>query len=146
MNWTTRATAVTTGSPEAVWALWVDVSAWPTWDHEIEFARIHGPFEVGTTGVVKARGGPKARFTLTDVHEGYGFSDQTRLPLATVTFHHRMRREDGALLLEHEVTISGRSTFLFKRIVGAKIARGLPAAVTALARQAGPPTPAPQVE
>jgi hypothetical protein len=55
--------------------------------------------------------------------------------MVKVDFHHRLHRDGATIRIEHEVTMSGPLTFLFKRIIGTKLAHGLPAAVAALAQQ-----------
>ncbi len=57
-------TVETTASPEAIWEIWQDVANWNTWDHDIEFSAIDGPFKAGTTGNLKPKGGPVVTLSL----------------------------------------------------------------------------------
>ena len=136
MSWSTRAWEDTTASPDEVWALWADVAGWPAWDHEVVSAELRGPFEVGTTGELKPKGGPKSRFTITKLVKGHEFVMRSTLPFASLEFRHTMQRNGSRTRIEHEVIMTGPLTFVFKRLIGEKIAIGLPTAITTLARQA----------
>ncbi|MBU6152980.1 MAG: SRPBCC family protein [Bdellovibrionales bacterium] len=135
-EWSTRASAKTRARPEQVWKLWTDVQAWSQWDHEVEVSSLEGAFVVGAQGVLKPRGGPMTRFTLTRVEPPVAFSNRSSLPLATLDFVHTLRTEDGETVIEHQVTMRGPLTFLFSRLLGKNIARGLPTVVKNLARTA----------
>lgn len=134
--WIAEASAVTTASPDAIWALYEQVRSWKEWDQEVEWSRLDGPFEVGSAGVLKPKGGPASRFRLTGVERGRRFSDITRLPLATLAFEHTLTPTEGGTRIHHQVTIRGPLAFLFSRVIGRKIAAGLPHAVGALAQAA----------
>jgi hypothetical protein len=54
-------------------------------------------------------------------------------PLVTVDFHHTLSVADGITTIEHSVVMNGPLTPVFRRIIGTKIAKGLPTAVAALA-------------
>ncbi|WP_243407855.1 radical SAM protein [Frankia canadensis] len=44
-------------TPHDIWAVWVDVNAWRTWDDGIESSRLNGRFTVGSTIGLTRRGG-----------------------------------------------------------------------------------------
>lgn len=135
--WSTEASTVTPASPEAVWALYEQVGAWNAWDHEVEWSRLDGPFQAGSSGVLKPKGGPASKFRLTAVEQGRRFADLTRLPLAVLSFEHTLTPEpSGGTRIHHRVTLRGPLTFLFSRVIGRNIAAGLPGAVKALAQAA----------
>jgi hypothetical protein len=133
MTWQTTASATTTAEPARIWALWSNVSSWNSWDHEVVSSTLNGAFALGTTGTRKPRGGPTTRFVLTDVRPMVSFSDRSRLPLATLDFHHTLLVADGITTIEHSVVMNGPLTPVFRRIIGTKIAKGLPIAVAAFA-------------
>ncbi|MFO0095925.1 MAG: hypothetical protein ACK54K_16665, partial [Gemmatimonadaceae bacterium] len=60
----------------------------------------------------------------------------SRLPLATIDFIHTVQRDGHDTVIVHRVEMAGPLTFLFRRLIGASIARGLPAVVDRLARVA----------
>jgi hypothetical protein len=132
-----------TATPEQVWALWADVEHWHEWDHEVLSSSINGAFAVGATGVLKPKGGPSVRFSLTEVNPMAGFSNVASLPLTKLEFHHRVVPHGDGSRIEHTVVLRGLLTFFFRRVLGVKIARSLPDVVASLAQSAstvGTPT------
>jgi Polyketide cyclase / dehydrase and lipid transport len=136
MSWTTDASVETNAPPETVWALWTDVENWPTWDQEVQHAKIQGPFATGTKGTLKPKGGPQSSFTMTDTVPFRSFTSRSKLPLTTLDFHHTLHVNGATTTVEHRVVMSGPLTFLFRRLIGTKIQRGLPHAVAELGRLA----------
>lgn len=136
MAWTTEASTVTQAGTTAVWRLWSDVEGWHRWDEEIAWSRLYGPFEVGTRGVLKPRGGPQASFETTEVRRERAFVDRTRLPLARIDFLHKMEPVEGGTRIVHGVRISGPFSPVFARLLGPGFEKGLPKAVRSLARLA----------
>lgn len=135
--WTTEARATAKASPETVWELWSNVDGWKEWDPAVEWSSIGGPFAEGTRCELKPKGGPKAKAVLTDVRPGEGFSDRTRLPLANLGFSHEVERVgEGTTRITHRIEISGPLSFLFARLMGTNMEKGLPEAVRNLARLA----------
>jgi hypothetical protein len=127
--WTFQHTETTTATPEQLWDLYREPTAWPEWDHQLEDVTVDGPFETGSTGTIKPVGGPRTRFRMVEVTEKVSFTDVTRLPLATMRFDHRI--EPGAIV--HRVTITGPLSPLFARVIGRKVAADLPTAMRTLA-------------
>ncbi|WP_020525126.1 SRPBCC family protein [Catelliglobosispora koreensis] len=126
-------TEITAASPAQLWARYAVPETWAQWDHDVESATIGGPFANGTKGILKPAGGPKVRFELQDVIENMSFTDTSSLPLAKMTFAHRIEQSGTGARFTHSVKITGPSSFLFGRIIGKKIAAGLPGAMRALA-------------
>lgn len=136
MSWSTQATSRTKASRESVWKLWANVSGWSRWDDTVASSQLEGAFAVGTRGSLKPKGGPTTSFVLTHVEPNVAFTNRSSLPLATLTFVHTLRVEGGETVIEHRVEMTGPLTFLFRRLIGANIASGLPAVVEQLARAA----------
>jgi hypothetical protein len=110
------------------------VAAWPRWDDGVEWARLDGAFAAGVRGEMKPKGGPKTRFELLTVDAGRGFSDRSFLPLTHLDFEHRVEPAgDGQVTVTHTIRFHGPLAFFFRRVIGKKIAAGLPGAVKALA-------------
>lgn len=125
-------TAKTKASRGAVWKVWSDVANWNRWDQEIESARINGDFILGQTGELKPKGGPKAKTKIIELTPLRSFSDQTDLPLAKLRFDHRMDEIDGSLQITHKISVSGPLGFLFSKILGKNLKRGLERALPKL--------------
>ena len=132
--WTFEHTETTTSAPAQLWARYAEPATWPEWDHETAAVTVQGPFEAGTRGTLKPVKGPTARFTLTEVTPCVGFTDVSRLPLARLTFTHRIDPPPTGSLFTHRVTLHGPLAPLFARVIGKNIAASLPAAMRALAR------------
>ncbi len=129
-------TEETTATREALWERYADPPGWPEWDQETAEVTLDGAFTPGSTGSLRPATGPRVRFTLTDVSPPDGFTDVTRLPLARMTFTHRLEEVTGGTRITHTVTITGPLSPLFGRVIGAKVAAGLPEAMRRLARLA----------
>ena len=137
--WSHEESVEVNAAPAKVWALWQDVGSWPRWDAEVEWSRLDGDFAVGTRGALKPKGGPVTRFELTALEPGRGFTDVTRLPLTRLRFVHRLEPSGQGARISHRVEMEGPLTFLFSRLIGRNIARGLPHAMRALATLAEAP-------
>lgn len=137
--WTFEHTETTSATPAQLWARYTDPTRWPEWDHETERVTIDGPFAAGTTGTLKPVKGPKTKFRMLEVTPFEGFSDVSRLPLALLTFTHRLQKAADGTRFTHAVSITGPLAPVFARVIGANIAAGLPAAMRRLAGLAEQP-------
>lgn len=77
-------------SAEAVWALYEDVTTWPSWDAEAELITRDGPFLAGSTGTMKFKGQEPLRYRLTKVEPLREFVDETALDAFVVRVSHRL--------------------------------------------------------
>lgn len=134
-TWSYEQRVPTTASAERIWQLWSQPETWSAWDHDIEWARLEGPFSEGARGTMKPKGGPVVPFTLLTVEPGRSFSDSSQLPLTRVDFLHRVA--EGVIV--HRIEMRGWLTPLFRRLIGAKIQRGLRPAMARLASLAEAP-------
>ena len=74
-TWEVRAEAISKASAKKIWDMWADVSSWPIWDHELEWARLDGPFTAGARGTVKPKGFFASGFEITSLEEERKMSD-----------------------------------------------------------------------
>ena len=86
----TTAHATSTAPPTALFDRWADMATWPEWSTDTAWARLDGPFAVGTTGVLKPVRGPKTTFVIEELEPGRAYVDVSRLPGARLTFDHRV--------------------------------------------------------
>src|SRR5258708_8895263 len=129
----------TAASPEAIYRLYQDVPAWPTWDEGIEAIEFAGQFAVGAKGKIKVPGQDPLDFILTDVQPNRGFADETALPDVgiTVIFNHILTPlADGQTRIVHQVKIIGPAAEQVGPELGPKITSDLPEAVAKLAQLA----------
>jgi len=131
-SWSFEHSATTSASPAKLWQCYVDPATWPEWDHELDWVRLNGPFATGTTGVLKPAGGPKTKFVVAEVTDESSFTDVSSLPLAKMTFTHRIEPTASGSMFTHAVTITGPLSAVFARLIGRKISAELPHAMQTL--------------
>mgnify|MGYP001319081572 CR=1 FL=1 len=102
-------TVETKASATDIWHIWQDVKNWNTWDHGIEFSTINGPFEAGTTGTLKPKGGPLVHTKLTQVQPMKMFVDESKLFLARIIVSHYLTESEGKRLVTHQIEMTGRT-------------------------------------
>ncbi|GAA4546071.1 SRPBCC family protein [Amycolatopsis samaneae] len=120
----------TTSAPAAaVWALWADTATWAEWDGSVTSVTMSGPFAVGTSGTMVIDGRP-VPFTLIEVEPGRGFTDETRLPDATLRFEHRLEDLDEGTRIHYRITVDGPAD------LGPAVTEDTPDAMRALAKRA----------
>ena len=129
-------TVETTASPAAIWQVWQDVRNWNTWDHGIEFSTIDGPFEVGTTGTLKPKGGPLVHTTLTQVEPMKMFVDEASLPLTRIIVSHSLSESKGKTSVTHHIEMKGPLSFIFAFLIGRNMKKNLPQEMMAMVRKA----------
>lgn len=134
--WSTEFAIKTKASKESVWKLWEDVPNWKLWDDGLEKTELFGRFEAGTRGTLKPKGGPLTRFVITRCVPNQVFSDLTKLPLCKLVFIHTLTETAEGTEVKHRVEFSGPFTFLFSRIIGKDIQKGMPETVRTLVKMA----------
>ena len=113
--------------------MWSDPPAWPRWDEDLEEVTIDGPFEPGSTGLLKPKGMDGFGFELTRVEPGVGYTDETPLPNAVLRFEHDLVREDGRLQIVQRVTMEGPAANEYFDSLGKEILLDVPGALAKLA-------------
>lgn len=116
-------------SKEKIWQIWSDVENWNKWDKDVEWSKIENDFSTGKKGILKPAGGPKSKFIFTEVTINKSFTTQSSLPLTKVNFIHTMEEKNGELFLTHSVVFSGFLSFIFAKLIGEKLSKGLPSAM-----------------
>jgi hypothetical protein len=110
--------ATSTARPQAFFEKWIDHDTWPAWSPDTTWARVDGPVQTGTTGVIKPSGGPKVRFTISACEPGREYTDTAKLPAATLVFQHIASPIAGGARLEVLVTIDGPLARLWALVMG----------------------------
>lgn len=113
-----RGHATSTATPGAFYARWTDHDTWPEWSPDTDWVRVDGPVEVGTTGVLKPRGGPRVKFVISACTPGREYTDTTRLPGARLVFRHTVEPAARGCELHVRVTMAGPFAFVWSRIMG----------------------------
>jgi len=123
-------------SPFRIFALYKDVSNWRLWDTEIDSSELEGEFEVGVYGRLKPRKGPEAEFRLVAIDENRSFTLQASLPMCVITFEHELIPAGNMTRIIHRVYFDGPFSFLYSKLLGRQLRRGIPAALRGLKRMA----------
>lgn len=126
----------TAAAPEAVWALWTDVSSWPEWDTELEAATLDGPMQLGATGTLVPKRGFKSKFEITVWEPPMAYAFTTKLPGGSLTVHRRFLDTGEQTTFEHHVTFEGKSGARWAKRLGPTFRRQLPPVMVGLARLA----------
>jgi hypothetical protein len=86
-----------------LWAMWVDVNAWDSWDSSIDSTEMRENFKAGTTFVLTPKGAEPTRVTITTVSQGEEFSDEAVLPFGTIRKSHRLEPFGELVKVTHEI-------------------------------------------
>lgn len=139
--WYAEHTLETTSEPEAIWSRWKDVEGWPAWDEDLEWARLLGPLQTGSRGIVKRKGSLRQHFRVEEVQEGRGFTCVAWKLLARVRWVHRVEPGRLGSRVTQRIEAKGPMAWCFRLFMAPRIHRSLPRAVRMLARIAADPPP-----
>jgi hypothetical protein len=128
MTWTASFSQHTTATADAVWKRWTTAADWATDDPDTEWAAFDAP-TVGTIGRVKSVGSPAQKLTFTSLVPNESMLFEIVLPLARLSFPHSMRSTALGLEVTHAVSFDGPLAQVYGRLIGRKIAQGLPEVV-----------------
>jgi hypothetical protein len=130
--WVTEGTYDARAPIEAVWSLYTDVARWPRWAEDIVWARLDGPFQVGSSGRIRYRRTPPLRFAVVVVDAPHCCVTEVPLLLALLTFDHRLTATEGGTRIIERISFSGPLAGLLGRIQGPRIQRSWPKAMARL--------------
>ena len=134
MAWSFSHSAESEAQPDAVWRRYVDVEHWSDWSRNgVEWSRLDGPFEVGTTGKSKAPGMPAGKFRLITVEPDARFVSEVKLPGGRLRFEHVVEPTAHGSQITHRASVDGPLSAIYSRVVRAGIERGLRDGVDRLA-------------
>ena len=94
--------------PGGIWALYEDVTTWPSWDAEAELITRDGPFQAGTTGTMKFVGQESLVYRLKKVEPVREFVDETPVgPLVVRVSHVLEPLPQGRSRITYSAEIDG---------------------------------------
>lgn len=133
-SWTCESCKETNASLDQVWDVWKDVAQWPSWDDEIEWSRLEGPFEAGSKGKIKPKAFPAANFKILEVIEGKASKSVTAMPLGTkLEFRCLVEKLDsGKSLITHHIRAKGLLAPLLRFSMLPKLKTKMPVALKKL--------------
>ncbi len=126
-------TRETTAAREQVWKLWADVPGRTRWDTDLEYARLDGPFQTGSTGEVKLEGQPARKFLITYSKPMEGYADRFFLPFyGKMDWHHTIKETNGGREVTFRIEVSGPSALILAPIMRIILQEDLPPTVDKL--------------
>jgi hypothetical protein len=136
--WTAEHSTVTTADPKALWAIWTNPEGWANGDKMLEWARIDGPFAVGSRITLKPTGAPQNSISLTAVVPYERFTTESKLPFGKLTFDHFVTPDatGKSITFTHRLSITGPLTRVFRRLFADKLAQALPQTMENIRRDA----------
>lgn len=134
--WYTEISKTTKATKEQIWKIWSDVNNWHVWDEDLEYANLEGDFTLHTRGSVKSKGAPKNKFVIIECEKYSRFTNRTTLPLCKIDFIHILTQTSDGLMLTHRIEMKGMLSFLFSKIIGVAINKGLSQSVQNLIKLA----------
>jgi len=136
--WTRTFSKTYTGlDKEKIWAIWTDVNNWPTWHGDLDYCKLEGGFAVGSFFMLKPKGAPAVKITLTEIIAGCEFTDCTRFVGAKMYDTHKMEETKEGLRLTNKLVVTGPLKWLWIMLVAKKVADSVPEEMDALVNLLG---------
>lgn len=122
---------------EDVWSLWADVERWPTWHGDLDYCKLVGDFAVGNYFILKPKGVRPVKIVLTELNEGYSFTDCTSFLGAKMYDTHAMEETDKGLRLTNTLVVTGPMKWLWIKLVAQNVANTVPQEIESLVTMVG---------
>lgn len=117
-----------------IWRIWTDITNWPTWHGDLDYCKLEGNFEVGNHFFLKPKGVRPVKIMLTEINEGYSFTDCTSFFGAKMYDTHAMEETDEGLRLKNTLVVTGPLKWLWIKLVAANVANSVPEETEALVK------------
>lgn len=121
---------------EDIWRLWADVNNWPMWDNELDYCKMDSDFAQGNQFVLKPKGGPKVKITLSEVIFNEKFTDYCKFVGATMFDSHELVTIPEGLRITNTITVTGLLNFIWVKLVANNVALSIPKQMDALVQMA----------
>lgn len=116
----------TSASPEKIWAKLTDVANWNEWDKNIEFSDLDGPFDVESTGVLKAPDGKATVFMITEMELYKRFVDKSKFGFGDLVVSYYLDHKEEETILTNKIEVEGPLALLIALFYGKKFKMNLP--------------------
>lgn len=120
---------------EAVWQVLTDINNWPTWHADLEYCRLEGDFAVGQHFLLKPKGIGEVKILLTEIHEGYSFTDCTSFFGAKMYDTHALVDTPQGLQIKNTIVVTGPLKWLWIKLVAHHVADSVPEETEALIKR-----------
>ncbi len=114
-------------TPGQFYARWVDHASWADWSPDTEWARVEGPVRAGAQGVLRPKGGPKAKFVISECEPDRVYTDVTKFPGARLTFRHTVAPNGSGSELTVRVWLDGPVALFWAKTAGRGFRTSVPA-------------------
>jgi hypothetical protein len=105
-----------------IWRIWTDINNWPTWHGDLDYCTLDGAFEVGNHFMLKPKGVSPVKIMLTDIKEGYEFTDCTTFFGAKMYDTHKLEETAEGLKLSNKLVVTGPLKWLWIKLVAQNVA------------------------
>ncbi|MBM4222673.1 MAG: polyketide cyclase [Gammaproteobacteria bacterium] len=107
---------------EDIWRIWTDINNWPTWHGDLDYCKLEGDFKVGNHFFLKPKGVQPVKIVLTEINEGYSFTDCTSFFGAKMYDTHAMEETVEGLKLTNTLVVTGPLKWLWIKLVAQNVA------------------------
>lgn len=107
---------------EDIWRIWTDINNWPKWHGDLDYCKLEGEFKVGNHFFLKPKGIKQVKIMLTEIHEGYSFTDCTSFFGAKMYDTHSMIDTPDGLKLTNKMVVIGPLKWLWIKLVAQNVA------------------------
>jgi len=121
---------------EDIWRIWTDINNWPTWHGDLDYCKLEGDFKVGNHFFLKPKGVQPVKIVLTEINEGYSFTDCTSFFGAKMYDTHAMEETVDGLKLTNKLVVTGPLKWLWIKLVAQNVADTIAEETAALAKLA----------
>ncbi len=105
-----------------VWRIWTDINNWPTWHGDLDYCKLDGKFEAGNHFFLKPKGVKAVKIMLTEIHEGYSFTDCTSFLGAKMYDTHAMEETSKGLKITNTLVVTGPLKWVWVKLVAQNVA------------------------
>ncbi|MBM3610216.1 MAG: polyketide cyclase [Alphaproteobacteria bacterium] len=119
-----------------IWRIWTDINLWPTWHGDLEHCKLEGRFEVGNHFFLKPKRMKAVKIMLTEINEGYSFTDCTTFLGAKMYDTHAMEETKDGLKITNTLVVTGPLKWLWIKLVAQNVADTIPEETEALIKRA----------
>ena len=105
---------------DQIWTVLSDINHWNDWDKDLEWTELKGEAKPNAEFMLKPKGGPKTRLTISQFDKPNVFADISHLPLAKMHTIHTLSQTSDGVKIQVDIKISGFLTFLWSKVIGQK--------------------------
>ena len=122
--------------PKDVWAVWSDLTAYPTWDDREEAVDADGPLAPGVQVRYRQRGGRSGTYVVTAVDPGRSWTTEEKVPRGFLRTEHDIAAVgSGQTRVRRSYRVEGLTSIPFRLVVAPGMRRELDVTFAALERE-----------